>query len=294
MRLERIALAERHRWPLWLPVALGTGAALYFGCAVEPPLWMGVGAGTLFAVFVIFAARQDGLWPRAFLALLAALSLGFAMAKLREEAVATPMLDRTVITHLTGRVVALDWGRSGLRAVLDQVRSGRLPEPPPARVRVLIRKDADTLKIGQGIGLTAQLMPPPGPATPVIASDTCARLLRRAPSAIARATCSLTAPCLSMRSAGTPIISVFAWFEYVTKPRSNHPLLPEISVMAVATMPPVHDSAVACMRCVSRSLLPARTASWWTTESVDIAGLSQFRFGWPRLDGRRPKRTDVE
>jgi competence protein ComEC len=66
---------------------------------------------------------------------------------------------------LTGRVVALDWGQAGLRAVLDDVRSGRLPNPP-SRVRILLRKGAEALRIGQGVDITAQLMPPPGPAAP--------------------------------------------------------------------------------------------------------------------------------
>jgi competence protein ComEC len=156
---------ERHRWPLWLPVALGAGIALYFAAPTEPPVWAGWGAAVLFAAFAGFSIRRDGLWRRAALALLAALSLGFAVAKLREAAMAAPVLERPAITHLTGRVVALDWGRNGLRAVIDQVRSGGLPDPP-VRIRVLIRKGADTVQVGAGIGLTAQLMPPPGPPAP--------------------------------------------------------------------------------------------------------------------------------
>ncbi|HXS08293.1 MAG TPA: ComEC/Rec2 family competence protein [Rhizomicrobium sp.] len=164
-QIRQAALAERHRWPLWLPVALGTGAALYFASPIEPPLWAGMGAATLFVGLVVFAVRRDGLWQRALLTLLAALLLGFTVAKLREASIATPVLERPVIAHLTGRVVALDWGRAGLRAVIDQVRSGRLSEPP-VRVRVLIRTGVDKVRIGDGIGLTAQLMPPPGPAAP--------------------------------------------------------------------------------------------------------------------------------
>ena len=38
---ERLA-AERDRWPLWLPVALGTGAAAYFALPAEPSLLCGV------------------------------------------------------------------------------------------------------------------------------------------------------------------------------------------------------------------------------------------------------------
>jgi competence protein ComEC len=159
------AVLERHRWLLWLPVVLGTGSALYFACPFEPSLAVGWAAAVLFAASGFSAFRGKGLWPRAGLAILAALALGFAAAKLHETRVAAPVLARPLVTHLTGRVAALDWGRNGLRAVLDEVRSGRLPDPPVC-VRVLVRKGAEDLRVGQGIGLTAQLIPPPGPAEP--------------------------------------------------------------------------------------------------------------------------------
>jgi len=158
-------LAERHRWPLWLPVALGTGCALYFAAPFEPaPLAAGLLAA--FAAAASWGAFQaHNPWARAILALLAALALGFANAKAREMRVAAPVMPHPIVTHLTGRVVALDWSRSGLRAILDDVRSGRLPDPP-ARVRVLLRKGGEQLRIGHGVDLTAQLMAPPGPAAP--------------------------------------------------------------------------------------------------------------------------------
>jgi coenzyme Q-binding protein COQ10 len=56
-------------------------------------------------------------------------------------------------------------------------------------------------------------VPPPGPATPVTDTAISARECFSAPSAIARATSALTAPCSSIRSAGTPINSVFASLE---------------------------------------------------------------------------------
>src|SRR4249919_3104857 len=43
----------------------------------------------------------------------------------------------------------------------------------------------------------------------------------------------------------TPSICCFAEFEYVTKPRSRTRDDPAISLIAPATSPPVHDSAVA-------------------------------------------------
>jgi competence protein ComEC len=163
--MPNVAVTERHRWPLWLPVALGTGSGLYFACPFEPSLLAGLAAATLVAATGFLAIRSHGIWARAGLALLAALALGFAAAKLRETRVAAPVLARPLVTHLTGRVAALDWGRDGLRAVIADVRSGRLPDPP-ARLRVLVRKGGDDLRVGQGIGLTAKLMPPPGPTAP--------------------------------------------------------------------------------------------------------------------------------
>ena len=165
LALHGVALAERHRWPLWMPVALGTGVGGYFALPVEPPFWLALIAGLLFLAATWAAVRHGGLWGRAGLALAACLCLGFAVAKSSEVRLAAPVLDRPLITHLTGRVVALDWGRSGLRVVIDQIRSGRLPDPP-ARVRVLVRKGTEALRVGQGIGLMAQLAPPPGPVMP--------------------------------------------------------------------------------------------------------------------------------
>jgi len=164
-QIGRALLAERHRWVLWLPVALGTGAASYFALPIEPPLWAGWAmiAFSAAAAWGAYAGRETR--SRAALALLAALALGLGSAKLREVRVAAPVLAKPVVTHLTGRVAGLDWGRTGPRVILDQIRSGRLPDPP-ARLRVLVRKGAEGLRVGQGVGLTAQLMPPPGPAAP--------------------------------------------------------------------------------------------------------------------------------
>ena len=39
--LGECLLAERARWPLWLPVFLGLGIALYFAIPAEPPAWVG-------------------------------------------------------------------------------------------------------------------------------------------------------------------------------------------------------------------------------------------------------------
>jgi competence protein ComEC len=153
-------MAERDRWPIWLPVALGTGTGLYFALPVEPSLVWGWTALGLAAAAAIMAMRGLARWP---LALLAALLLGFGLAKLRESAVATPVLDRTVVAHLTGRIVSLEPREKNQRVVLDEVRSGGL-DPAPRRVRIALR--SGDFHPGEWLSLTAQLDTPPPPSEP--------------------------------------------------------------------------------------------------------------------------------
>src|SRR6185312_4261072 len=39
--LSETVLAERERWPLWLPVLMGSGIAVYFALNAEPARWLG-------------------------------------------------------------------------------------------------------------------------------------------------------------------------------------------------------------------------------------------------------------
>ena len=52
--------AERSRWMLWLPVAMGLGIAVYFELPSEPALWLGpaLAAG---ALVLVFLARSGSL-----------------------------------------------------------------------------------------------------------------------------------------------------------------------------------------------------------------------------------------
>ncbi len=152
-------MAERDRWPLWLAVALGAGAAGYFALPAEPPLALGWGALLLgLGAAAVTIAKQ---WR---LGLVAALLLGFGLAKLREEAVATPVLDHAVVAHLTARIASLEPREHGVRVVLDEVRSGALPSPP-RRIRVALRSGGD-FRPGQWLSLTARLDTPPAPSEP--------------------------------------------------------------------------------------------------------------------------------
>jgi competence protein ComEC len=161
MRWGNYVIAERDRWPLWLPVFLGAGCGLYLALSFEPSaLW---GWATLAAGLALAATAVSGVlrWP---LGLAAALLLGFGVAKLNETRLATPVLDGPVVTHLTARVVSLEPRGSTTRAVLDQVRSGAL-KPAPRRIRVSFRGRED-MHPGDWLSLTARLDTLPAPSEP--------------------------------------------------------------------------------------------------------------------------------
>ena len=154
---------EEGRWPLWLPVGLGAGAALYFALSFEPSVAWGWTAAGLGLAAGIAAGLGLARMP---LALIAALLLGFGLAKARAEAVATPVLDHPIIAHLTARVMSVEPRARGVRLVLENVRSGAFaPGQTPKRVRVALRSGGG-LRPGDWVSLTAKLDTPPAPVAP--------------------------------------------------------------------------------------------------------------------------------
>ena len=93
-RLSEILFAERDRWPLWIPVAMGVGIAGYFALPVEPAPWIGTVA-TVVALVMAVLARYHQVWLVAAIAALA-LTGGFATAQLRTAWVAAPILEKEV------------------------------------------------------------------------------------------------------------------------------------------------------------------------------------------------------
>src|SRR5438094_877414 len=97
--------AERERWLLWLPVAIGCGVALYFALPMEPPPWIAAGGLVL---------GLAGLWPlrRRPLAVLPfaviGVSAGLGAAELRTLLVTAPVLPyRLANVDIGGRVADL-------------------------------------------------------------------------------------------------------------------------------------------------------------------------------------------
>ncbi len=162
-------LAERDRWVLWLPVALGCGIGCYFALPFEPPRW----AGPLLLAVCLPAAAFG--WRRRPWLLLTAVAvglvaLGFTLATERSRTVAAPvLLHPTRTLTIEGRIAEVEPLEQGLhRLVLDRLAWPESVEATavPAKIRVRLRQGDLSWRPGQRIMLRAVLMPPPAPAAP--------------------------------------------------------------------------------------------------------------------------------
>ncbi len=160
-----VVLAERERWPLWVPVLLGAGIGLYFALADEPAGWTGA-AALVGGLALALAGRQS---PALLLGGLscALIAGGFMVAQLRSHLAAAPVLDgRYGPAPVVGVVVQVESLPDGTRVTLEQVRlQDHAREQTPRRVRVKLRR-GDHPAVGDRIDVFARLSPPLTPAMP--------------------------------------------------------------------------------------------------------------------------------
>jgi len=163
--LVTVLEAERPRWPLWLPVALGLGIAAYLALPQEPPRW--AGAGALGAVLLLLLVARRAAWITALLLALGGAAVGFSVIQERAHAVAAPVLDhRLGPTTVSGRVVLVEHRPGRARLTLADVAIARLASADtPARVRVTQTRGPPP-QPGTWITTRAILSPPPRPAAP--------------------------------------------------------------------------------------------------------------------------------
>jgi competence protein ComEC len=159
-------VAERERWPLWLPVLMGIGIGVYFWLPVEPPRWLG--AALLAAALALGVAAWRGERVLVVPTILFTVALGFAAAQFQSALVAAPVLERRLgPVTVEGRLEAVDPLPEGARLVIAPSHIDRLdPAATPARVRVRLRHGDEAAIPGAWLSLTAVLMPPPAPAMP--------------------------------------------------------------------------------------------------------------------------------
>lgn len=163
------AEVEAEQLPLWLPVALGLGIALWF----EVPTWQG-----WLALLIFFAGCALGLallaggdrWLRALAWGCGALALGLALAWGRAAWVSHPVLERPTVQRIVGEVETVEARPADgkLRAVL-RLRPLRGVAPPVERMRLTLDEEAATaVRPGALMALRARLMPPPALPFPAL------------------------------------------------------------------------------------------------------------------------------
>lgn len=161
------ALAEdRARWPLWLPVAFGSGIGLYFGLPWEPPLLVVLAPPlVLSALAWRLRLREKALWP---VLVLFFATLGTLVAAGRTALVDTVLLDRPLWADIEGIVERSERRPSDVRLTVGGLRisADRPPSSQPDRVRIVVRTSERLPDIGDRIRFRARLSPPPPPSVP--------------------------------------------------------------------------------------------------------------------------------
>ena len=161
--------AERDRWMLWLPVAMGLGIAIYFALPSEPPMWLGPALAAAGVVATFLASRGSAV--RALCIGLVAASVGFGLATWHTADLAAPVLSRPLFSiNVEGRIADVQRLPDGARVVLEAVhlkgRGAPVPEMTPVRVRVSLSRGAPMIGVGDRLLILANLSPPAGPAAP--------------------------------------------------------------------------------------------------------------------------------
>jgi len=156
--------AERGRFFLVLPVAMGAAILGYFALPAEPPLWLGLvlvgGSG------VALCAGWRHPVARFAAALALAGALGFARAEWRTWAAPPLLMVPTGPTEVTGTVRDIQSLPGGLRVTID---APSLDAGPPRRRQIRLRLRANNQNAvapGDRIATYALLFPPDRPAYP--------------------------------------------------------------------------------------------------------------------------------
>jgi competence protein ComEC len=158
------AEAAARRPFLWIPVAMGAGAALYFAADAEPSVTAGLAATLLAGILALSARRRHRVAMAVFIGL-AALFAGFTSALLRSLIVAAPVLDRPRSAAIEGLVLTVEPRSGDLRLTIRVTAMAGVPQGAlPLQIRVTAR--SAPVKAGDSIMAMARLMPPPPPSLP--------------------------------------------------------------------------------------------------------------------------------
>lgn len=154
------------RLPLWFPVGIGAGVALYFALPGMTPLWP-YALGAL-GVLLLLAVSWRLVITRLLLMAAFAILLGLAASALRVQMVAAPVLNEPIFfQNVEGTVEDIQRKEKKVQIVLSNPSVETLaPEDTPEHLSITVRKLDVPLSIGARIRMPATLFSPPAPAMP--------------------------------------------------------------------------------------------------------------------------------
>jgi competence protein ComEC len=148
----------------WLPVAFGTGIAVYFSAEREPVWWVAAALAVAAAAYAVLM-RSRAAFPIAVGC--AALAMGFAVAAIKARLVEHTVLRATAYSvAVTGFVAAREERERSDRIVLRvaSIEGPRLADRPE-RIRLTVRKGRAPA-VGAFVAMKARLNPPADPLRP--------------------------------------------------------------------------------------------------------------------------------
>lgn len=151
---------------LFLPVAMGAGAGLFYMAPRDPGVLMS-GMGLAVALLCALLARHNHLGAARAAVLVAALCAGALAAAVEQQGDAI-LLDSDVTTRITGQVQAREFDAEGRVWYVIDLVSTTEPEirRSPKRVRLVARMAHPMLPVGAMISGRARLSSPSGPVMP--------------------------------------------------------------------------------------------------------------------------------
>lgn len=158
---------ERQSFFLWAPVCLGAGIAAYFALPSEPALITAF-APLALALILRLTVRSGTLAATLTMALVLS-GAGFALAKLRVEAVRAPVLAKALHgVDVSGTVTTVEakLPRGQRLTIFNLEIAGLEPAATPAVVRIRTMSSKTRATPGDRIRIKANLSPPAKPALP--------------------------------------------------------------------------------------------------------------------------------
>lgn len=160
--IENALEREKDHLPLWIPVGIGIGIALWqqFGDGAAVPVTLTCAAVILFGFGIGNDRRISALMKAAGAAIL----LGFGVIAFKSASVASPVLPKVWVGKFFGRITKVETlsARDVIRLQLET--DGHQALPQKVRVNLKPIQFRDTFQPGAIIRVRARLMPPAGPA----------------------------------------------------------------------------------------------------------------------------------